>query len=238
MSGFQKLISLFEREYYSGLLLIIIEIIALVIGLKLIKDQKLGRLFLFYLLVDLIIILSDYLLLAFSNKSIYEIRFFIHLTNVLISLIELFVYSYFFIKVLNNPYFTIFFRVSFAIFLFIFIIYLLTQFKFLNFNTRYTSSLITVLGFTILIPGCIKYYRNIILNKSNYDLFERPSFWVTTGFFFYSIISIPFNLMFNYIIYTESSYRFIFSALLYNIPFALNFIFLIKSFSCRQPLTI
>src|SRR5687767_13657365 len=96
MSGFQKLISLFEREYYSGLLLIIIEIIAIAFGLKQIKNQKLGKLFLFYLLVDLIIILSDYLLLAFSNKSASEIRFYIHLTNVLVSLIELIVYSYFF----------------------------------------------------------------------------------------------------------------------------------------------
>lgn len=99
MPHLENLLERFQREYYTNLLLCFVEVAALIAGVVFARKYKIGRYFIFYISFELSILLADFYLYSISGDIITPFEhFFINLSNALISLVELFVYYYFFSK--------------------------------------------------------------------------------------------------------------------------------------------
>jgi hypothetical protein len=219
------------KYYCTPLVLIVTELIAIIIGFIYCRNSKMGRLFLFYVLFDFTITNVDSFIIPMQHSIRKNV--FLSITNTLVSLVELMVYYFFFFHILENrkikqtliPLLIIFFILA--------IFYVFRGFNSLKTNFVFIGWLISVIEFLFLLLPCFAFYIELFIRKPTIDLFERPSFWVTTGIFFYAIISIPFYLVGN-LSYKQA----IIPTLLYYVPFILNFVFLTKAFLCKKPLIV
>lgn len=229
----------FLREgYYSNALMIFTEATALVLGLIYVRKQLVGRLLVFYIIFDLSVLLIDLFLFAtpYVNRTI--IYKFANTTNTIIAATELFVYFYFFSEVLVNKKLNKLFIFLFLLYLMIVVSFAVTGLRFITSRFSYLSNIISATELLMLIPFCILYYKQVLTQVASEPLTAKPSFWIVTGIFLFSILSLPSFLITSYI--HKSGYSVLkptISAFLY-IPFAFNFIFLSKAFLCKKNLTI
>jgi len=212
---------------------------ALVTGFICVRKQKIGKFFIIYIALDLTIaILDDYINL-FSAAPKKEYTQFLYVTNTLVSLIELTVYYYFFYSIIRLSLIKKFIVVTCLPFIVISIILIIKYF--LKTSLRYVANQITVVEFSLLIILCFSYYFQL-LKKPIGSLFKRPSFFIATGIFIFSIISLPFYQISHFFAPNNEAYDFrkyeLFFEFLFYIPFSVNFILLSKAFLCRKCLMI
>lgn len=237
MDGFDKLLTRWSDAFYGEPFLALCELTALIIGLIFIRSYRIGQFLLFYIISDFIILIIDLYLMAFSNNTRTEKNTFMGLTNALIAYIELSVYYYFFSKTLNSSRIKVFMKISFYFFTLIMILFLTNIFQFTFTSQRYLSTSIGVVEFILIIPVCLTYYLELFDNPS-INLFQRPSFWITTGIFFYAVLSIPYYLIFDFLYSIKYLWFIQTSSLFFYIPFGINFLFLTRAFLCKKQLTI
>lgn len=190
-----------------------------------------GKLFLFYLLFDFAISIFD--LFIVPSHGVVRKNIFFSITNAIIGLIELAVYYFFFFHILVNKKIKQALTLLFVILFILSLLYIFRGFDSLKVSFVFIGWLISVIEFLFLLLPCFTFYLELFVRKPIIDLFERPSFWITTGIFFYAIISIPFYLVGN-LSYKQA----IIPALLYYAPIVLNLFFLTKAFLCQKPLTV
>lgn len=234
---FNKIIDSWQKEYYTELVLLIFELIALITCIFHARKSFIGKLFIFYIATDLTLYLAHYYLYLQDNIN-YNKQLFYSTSNVYISLVELLVYYFFFYKVLNIRKYRPVFLILASIYTILAITYIFTKFNFISNRSTYYSFLLTAIEFCLLIPPCILYYRQLFNFIKSDPLTKRPSFWIVTGIFFYSLISIPYFLLTVYFSESKFQYQGILNSLLFNIPFSINFIFITKAVLCKKPLTI
>lgn len=116
-------------------------------------------------------------------------------------------------------------------------VFITTNFRFLTTRYDYASDLIGTIELLFMLPPCLIFYYQLLNKHSGVNLFQRPSFWITTGIFSFSTITIPFYMINKFMFSKSYEIGYLLSATLFDIPFALNFIFLIKAFSCKKALT-
>lgn len=220
--------------YFTEPLLGLFEVIAITVGILYIRKDKIRYFFLFYIILDFIILNIDFYIIGFSNYSKTERKYFFGMSNILISYVELSVYYFYFSKTLRSRKIKKFMKISFVFFSFIILIFLTNNLEFLNYADVYTS--LGALEFILIIPVCLTYFLELFDNPTT-NLFQRPSFWIATGIFFYAVISIPYYLFNNFLISNVSLFSKM-ASLLFYLPFAINFMFLTKAFLCKKPLTI
>ncbi|HMT74874.1 MAG TPA: hypothetical protein PKA77_12460 [Chitinophagaceae bacterium] len=235
---YERLLNELSENYYSQVFLFVAEVMALVLGILYARKYKAGRLFIFYIAFDLAIMVIDWFLIAFPFYPKKIISLFAYITNTLVALVELGVYFYFFSLVITRKDIKKTLLLLFAFFFLIVLVYILTRFHFLSIRYRYMSYIIGALEFLLLIFPCIVYFRQALNNATSMSIIEKPSFWIVTGIFIFSTISIPAYLILSYIAVYKNILSPLFSATLYYVPFAINFLFLSKAFLCRKPLTI
>jgi hypothetical protein len=238
MLGWRALLTDFEERYYTDLALWLFELIAIVTGILFVKNQKIGKVFLFYLIFDFTILNIATSLRYFQGVPVNVSNNFVTLTNPLIFLIELFAYYYFFLNTLKSSGMIKALKVLFPLYLIIIGLFLTGNLQFLSGQYGYVSYTVSALGFLFLLPPCINYFYMLLNTKSEISLFQRPSFWIVSGMFFYCIVSIPYYLLVSYLFITDYEYKQILSALLFNVPFLINFIFLTRAFLCKKTLSI
>ena len=164
--------------------------------------------------------------------------YFLYTTNTLVSYVELLVYFYFFRKILEGDKIKKILIGLTVLYSIIIIIFITTKFGFITTRYRYISYITGAIEFVFLLVPCVYYFLQLLKTNSNVRLSKRPSFWIVTGIFFFSLISIPYYLLNRYFTSTEFELRNLFIAVLYYIPFIANLIFLIKAFLCKKSLTI
>lgn len=232
------LVKRWERFYYAEVLMILAELIAIIIGLIYVRKDKAGKWFIFYIAFDFCILMISYYIEFGPEKiTVLKPKSFTALTNLTVGLIELLVYYHFFGMVLKSK------RLKFALniirwlFMIIVITFAITKFEFLSLRYDYISNILGVLEFILILPFCILYFIQVLDKISELNLAERPSFWIVTGIFFFSAISIPYYLLENFFLKSKFEFRYILSATFYYLPFSINFIFLSKAFLCKKTLT-
>ncbi len=219
--------------------MLVAEVLALVLATNYAKKQKIGRLFIFYIAFDLIILLTGWYQVTNSSIPKKKRLLFQTTSNTLISFVELFVYYYYFSIVLNNRKIKILLKYFFIIFTINTLIYITTRYDFLTIRYVYISFVIGAFEMLIMIIPCLSYFVQAQKNISATPLSQKPSFWIVSGIFLFSVISIPSYLLFSFINNNGTIfYKKFFLATLYYIPFAFNFIFLSKAFLCKKTLTI
>jgi hypothetical protein len=214
-----------------------VEVCALIIGILYARRTLLGRLFVFYITFDLVVLILYWIFKALTQIN-EQLRSTIYVGNSLVSLFELLVYFQFFKHVINNRAVIKWMRFARIIFLMLVCLYLISMFSFISIRFRYISYLIGALEFCFLLPPCLVFYYQLLKTNSKLKLLERPSFWLVTGIFFYSLISIPYYLIDPFLKDNDYQLRYIFGALFFEVPCTLHFGFLLKAFLCKKPLTI
>jgi hypothetical protein len=237
MLDLHKLIVRWESRFYTEPFMALCEITALVVGLVYLRHDKYGKLFILFIGIDFLILLLDFYHVArIDVKSHLSIKF-LAITNPIISLLELAVYYYYGLKIISLNSLRLYLKISFPVFLVLLILFLTNSLDFLNIKHSVLSYFIGALEFLLLVPLCCVYYLELF-KRPVHTLFDHPSFWIITGIFLYSCISIPFYLFMHFIrIDNYREYMFL-SALLFDLPFAINFLFLSRAFICKKPLTI
>src|SRR6266496_3716610 len=134
------------------------ELIAIITGLLFVRKDKMGILFLTYLIVDFLILICDYYVEISPSFTKYEYVFFVSLTNSLISLIELLVYYYFFFHIIKNKAIIKVIKILMTVFIAIMVIFIITKFSFLTKRYSYISSIIGTVEFLFLLPPCFVYF--------------------------------------------------------------------------------
>jgi hypothetical protein len=228
-----RFIHYLKSNNFLEIIILIVEFIAIVIGLKFWRQFTIGRLFIFYLAFDFSILGIGFLLKSMDVAPHY-LKDFTSITNTLITFVELAIYYNYFQKISNKSsknYFTyglIFFGVVMGIYIF-------TRFEFLTNRLRYISDIISVTEFLLLLPPCFFFYFQILKNDSYFNIVDRPSFWIVTGIFIFCSLSIPFYLISNYVSSTTSGInRQIIGNLFYYLPILINLSFLIKAMLCEK----
>ena len=235
---FNRLLQHFQRTYYTEIITFGVEVTALICGLLYIRRYLLGRYFIFYIVFDLSVLLFYWFLILKTGIDPELKSRILNISNALISLTELLVYCYFFRLLLLSSRIKKITSLLTITYSFLVFLYLITMFDFLTNRFRYVTYLLGVLEFLILIPPCFAFFHQILKTESKLKLFERPSFWVVTGIFFYVLISIPYYLLDTFIYENGLQSKYLFSALLYQLPFTIHFAFLTKAFLCKKILTI
>jgi hypothetical protein len=238
MFDWDKVIDNFSKFYYTPLLMLIVEVTALVMAIIYIRKTKIGKAFIFYIAFDLCMLIVDCFLISHSGISKKFRFYFQDTTNTLIAYVELLVYFYFFRKILEGNKIKKILTGLVVIYSAIIIIFLTTKFGFVTNRYSYLAYITGVIEFIFLLVPCVYYFLHLFKANSLLRLTDRPSFWIVTGIFFFSLISIPCYLLNKYL---SNNYKQLWPALqaaLYIIPFTLNFAFLIKAFLCKKPLTI
>lgn len=213
-----------------------VELFALVVGVLYKRKDTVAYAFILYIAFDFCILLADFCLKlsSISPKSLARI---IMITNVMISYIELVVYYYFFSKVLTGRGIKKMLTRCLLLFSFITLGYIIIWIGPFVRKLSYTADLVSSLEFMLLLPPCFAFYYQTLSNVSEISLKKRPSFWIITGIFFFSITSIPYYLLMRHLIFISKDLSYLTDATLFYTPFTINFIFLLKAFSCKKPLT-
>lgn len=223
---------------FAEILLIVSEIIALIFGVKYVRNDRIGQLFIFYILFDMLVMLANWTFISFDYVGEEWHRDFTAITNTLISLVELFVYYSFFFKVIENTGVKRIMRILLVVFFLLVLVYLITRFQFLTPRFSYAGYVLGSVEFLFLLLPCLSFIIEILQTNSNINLFQRPSFWVTTGILFFSLVSIPYYLIYRYMNAYRPEFKYFLALTLYYGPFAVNFLFLTKAFLCKRILTI
>lgn len=235
---FENWLNSIRNGLYFEIAMFFFEVMAIIAGILFAKKSLLGRVFIFYLMFDFVILLCDWYFILYPNTISKRNRiYFLNTTNTLIALVELSTYSFYFYKLFNSRKVYQYLFLSFWLYFFVVFIYTLNKFDFLRLNYIYIANLIGAFEFMLLVPLCFIFYRKIFTEPSKYDLTNRPSFWIVTGIFLYSVISIPIYLISYRILKYHHEYLKFTNAFLYVLPFTINFIFLTKALLCKKPLT-
>ena len=214
--------------------MLLIETICLIVCLTYRRKEKIGKIFLLYITFDFFIALLDFFIVPFSNWKQTNTDRFYYFTNELVSALELFVYYFYFLQILQNSKIQQVLKLLRSFFLVIAIFFITTFFVPPLPITIFPSNYFTVIEFIFLLFPCLVYYYELFETDPIHRLFDRPSFWIITGIMFFSLVSIPFYCTAEIYKNKGISYMYV----LFYLPFAINFAFLTKGFLCKNKLTI
>jgi hypothetical protein len=234
MNGFENILKEWRNFYFIPPLMYLVELATIIIAILYVRGTVVGRFFLYYLLFDFLIFNVDEAFVFFSKPE----PTFVIVTNTLVGLIELLAYSLFFSHAIVYEKSRKIIKISSIFYFFLAIIYIIIQCLSKEMAENYFFTSIPAFEFFLLLFPCIIYFRQLFVEQKLIDLFNRPSFWITTGVFFYAIISIPFYLTVTLLLNSVHPSWHLFAAFLFYLPFTINFLFLIKAFLCKRPLTI
>jgi len=236
MTGLERLIKLLDEQYYGSVLAALLEVFAIITGCVFVRKDRIGKLFLAYLILDFLILASYFSIISIFNISPRKLSFFVNPVNIIISFVELFVYCHFFINVIQNK--SIIKLIRILRFAFIGIIGLLISLE-INFFTKryYISEMVAACEFLLLLLPCFAYFYELLNSDPAQNIYQRPSFWIVTGIFVYSLISIPYCLIDGFVMDHGFEQRRLLDLALFYAPLGINFILLAKAFFCKKALS-
>jgi hypothetical protein len=238
MNGWEKMLESWPKTYYDDPFMFVCELTAIILGIIYQRKNRIGQFFICYAILDISILIFDYYLLYFSNLSRKEFSYSLLFTNSISFLGEILAYLFFFQLTLKNklikraiPFLRLIFIV---LLLFHFLNALLFHIPIAGINDMYYLG---VIEFFFLIAPCFFYFAELFSRPSPISLFRRPSFWITTGIFFYTFISIPYYFITDYLDKSKYQYQGELAVLFFALPYGLTFLFLSKAFLCKTELT-
>jgi hypothetical protein len=237
MSGWEKMLESWHRKYYDSPFMFVCELIAIILGLIYQRKNKIGQFFICYTIIDiLILILNNYLqnFLNFTNK---ELDNSLLITNTFSFLGEILAFLFFFQCTLQGKLIKRLIPVLRNTFIILATSHLLNIFLFHRALTSNDMYYLGAIEFFFLMIPCLFYFAELFTKPSAKGLFKRPSFWITTGIFFYTFVSIPYYFIVEYLSKSGYQYYYELSVLLFSIPYGITFLFLSKAFTLKTELT-
>jgi hypothetical protein len=219
----------YDKMYYTPLFLLAAAIIALALELKVKKRINFQNIVLrIYIIVFIFVWIITELspgLINSENRKLFLVD-----TNVAFALFELFCFFAYF----NFQYPSRTFKwlcYSFILLFQVILLQYLLHRSQIDKLERYADTLISFELFAITIC-CFRHFYLLLVRSQNKALVTIPSFWVTTGLFFYALVSVPFFLISTYVSEINMHvYRILFS--LHYFLMTIFFIGIAKAALCR-----
>jgi hypothetical protein len=225
-----------QKEYYSEPFYLACQILAIVLGLMYQRKNKVRQFFLLFILVDFTVLNLLFYLDYFSgierkvyNKSVCMFNSFCYLS-------EFLAYYYFFLHTLKNDRIKAFLRITGIVFILMVILHWSNVFIF-NIRPAKTMYYLGAIEYLFFLAPCLVYFYELFTIRSLQNLFQRPLFWITTGIFFISLLSIPYYTISSYLDSYQSQYFNSLNVILFILPLGFTFLFLSKAFSLKTELT-
>ena len=237
MNGFEQLFSRWKQGYYAQPFYIICEMVAFIIAMIFVRRYRIGIFFIIYIAFDFLILLLDIYVQYFSTSTKSQKAFLIGCTNAMIYMVEISVYYYYFFYTLNSIQIKRYIIAAYVLFSAFFLTFVMISLGIIDLSAGRISDFLGGSEFILIIPVCFAYYLELF-NSPVVKLFQRPSFWITTGIFFFAVVSLPYYLLNEFISIEHHPYFRKISPLLFDLPFGLNFLFLTRGFLCKRQLTI
>lgn len=234
---FTSLLRDWNNHYYIIPIMCIIEFTTITFGLLHLNGDKLRLVFTIYLIVDFCILITGFYVLVDPWITKENHKAFFRNTNVIIAFVEISTYYYFFNLILQRK-FKLLLLILFLIYLICIFIYFSETINLIASTPIHGANIVSALEFCLLLPPCFLYFRQLFKTSSPLKLTKRPTFWIVSGIFFFSLISIPYYLLMSYFVQSGYQYRTLLSSAFYYFPFTINFIFILKAFLCKKPLMI
>jgi hypothetical protein len=232
MNGWEKMFAQWQKEYYSEPFYLACQILAIALGLLYQRKNKVGQFFLLFILIDFTVLNLLFYLDYFSGieKKIYNRL--VGIFNSLCFLSEFLAYYYFFLQTLHSKKVKSALKIMRVVFVILVFIYLLNVFIF---KVRPTTTMyyLGAMEYLFLLFPCLVYFYELFTLPSLQNLLQRPSFWITSGIFFVSFISIPYYTIISYIDYHRSQYTYPLNAALFILPLGITFLFYQKPLSAK-----
>jgi hypothetical protein len=238
MNGWEKMFDRWHERYYDEPFMFVCELTAIILGVIYQRKNRIGQFFIFYTLIDIsILILMEYIY-SFTDVTKEQRKFIEYNSNSISFLCELLAYYFFFQQAISIG------LIKKIIYVLRIIFITLTCFNLLNLSLLHfqiagkgDTFYLGTIEFIFLIIPCLFYFLELFSNPSSKSLFDRPSFWITTGIFFYTLVSIPYYFISPYLDSSKYQFSTELIALLFSLPFGITFLFLAKAFLCKTELT-
>lgn len=227
----------FSASYFTQPMLAIAELVAIIIGLVFCRNDKFARPFIAFLFIDLLSLLTDWYFTFNYNYSREFVFNYVKFTNITITISEIATYYYFFSGAINFTKKRSLFLIPPTLFTILAIISNIVNSNTLNLSEGQLSYIVYSFELALLLPPTIIILFQIINTNYETPLFSRPSFWISVGIFFQSIISIPSYLLISYFLKQKVELMNFIEATLFFTPLIINTLFILKAFLCKKPLT-
>jgi len=235
----QRLISFWGRSFFTEPILVLLFVFCFFVGVISPYKDKVRFFFLIYFLSGMILFVPVTLIIV--NKFLTEKQTAIlqESANTVFELVEFIALYCFFQRCLQNN------KLKMILDLFLcFLVVIMTIFfikltlpNYAAYDIRVQSLFINVVEFFFLFIMCLAYYREVFTDIPIKNLSKRPSFYIVTSAFFYTILMIPFFLIAHDVHGADMA--------TYNILFACHYLLLMillmsisKAFLCKIPITI
>lgn len=234
----ERLLKTSRHLCYVDFLLFACEITAIIVTIFSLKRIKYSYLFLLYCCSAFLLILYGKLTFFIYSRSESTV-FVTETSNIIFAMIEYFVFYTFFRQIFARrlirqgmDLFGISLLVATAMYFYKSFRGGISEEAIYEFSDFIISSELFFLGIL-----CLIYYFGLFQRKPSSNLSESPSFWITTGLFFYALMITPFFLILTdtFRIKHEQIYYSLF--ILHYLSFSFLFIAIAKAFQCRKPLT-
>jgi hypothetical protein len=236
MNGWEKMFEHWQKEYYSEPFYLACQILAIVLGFTYQRKSKVGRFFILYAIFDFLMLNLLLYLDYFSGIEKSTYRKATNVINSLCFLAEFLAFCYFFTQTLQNKKIYGVLKSIRIAFILLLLFYLVNAFVF---NVRPSTTLfyLGAIGYLFLLIPSFTYYYELFTKPSSQNLFKRPSFWITSGIFFISFLSIPYYTIASYLGNVNYQYSNSLGIILFTIPYGIRFLFLSKAFTLKTKLT-
>jgi hypothetical protein len=233
------LFDIWKPAYYTDLIAIICQCLALFYGIKFYFKRKEGGYFLIYILSWLLCFTIFEYIAAYIKLVQHDMPhsvIFEEINIMVASSVEYYCFSYFLYRVSgkNAKRLIIVSYSAFAVLLLYFAFKIIIgsspdAIKHLS----YTISSVEMI--LLLIPTLLYFYKQLQQKKPD-NLLKRPSFWILSSLLLYSVIVIPFFLVADKFL-TSNRTAYYIGFTFHLTSFCLLFLALIKAFSLNKPLT-
>jgi hypothetical protein len=233
-----KLIAYYKMDFFTEPALLLVFVFSFVIGLLYNYGQKERILFLIYFFIGTLLFLLASPLEIVLIVAGRKVDVFNEVNNTAFELAEFIAFQYFFKRCYKNERLKKISNLSVVVFGIIVVAFFtaLTFPAYSKETLRQHSFLINVIEFFFLSFFCLAYFYELFTVAPKLNLFERPSFFITTSVFFYSVLLIPFFIIARSLMREQKP---IFFAL-FSCHYVLLIIVLIsvsKAFLCKKPIT-
>jgi hypothetical protein len=233
MTPFEEILNQLSHYHYTKLTLFLVESITVFYGALNYKKIKPLNLLFWYLLIDYSLFITSLVIDSYKLFSLEKIHTLNQTINAGISLLEIgFYFSYFrtqldvrkIIKI--NTYMIIIFS-TYPL------IHALTSDSITLLSFFSGTHLFSTISFFLIFPLSIKNMIELVKDSNIENLYKEPSFWVTTGILYYSIISTPYYF-FRGFFSINSSLKITLDSVLFYTPFTINIICILIAFICKK----
>ena len=233
-----SLINLWRRAFFTEPILISAFLLCFIIGLFRHQRQRERLLFTFYSFVGVLLFPTLTMIELLKVRTGRNLTIFTETGNSIFELVEFIAFYYFFKSCLRFAgakailkTFLIILCISISAFLF-----MLTYSGYRDQEIQKHSLFINVIEFLFLAVLCLAYFVELFSDPPNINLFERPSFYIVIGAFFYAALMIPFFMVARNIYQFDHAIYFpLFSCHFVLLTFLM--IAIANAMICRKPIT-